>query len=241
MSDFYVGYLPKAPAGLAHFVRRIVVITGGLCALIALLLVLAQAPFPRSTFEYQNYREYEGTLEPWPYPTLLTGDSRFLLVDPGKHGFSADANDFQGKSVRLKGALIRRGEDGKMLELLPGSLQPVGAAQTRSDAILDLGRVTATGEIVDSKCYFGVMNPGNGKVHRDCAVRCISGGIPPAFLVKDSSGAVRTILLVGSDGRQLSREVLNFIAEPVQISGSLVRSGPTLILKIEPKDFRRKE
>jgi hypothetical protein len=29
--------------------------------------------------------------------------------------------------------------------------------------------MTLTGEIVDSKCYLGVMNPGQGKVHRDCA------------------------------------------------------------------------
>ena len=45
----------------------------------------------------------------------------------------------------------------------------------------DLDTFTLIGEIVDSKRYLGVMNPGNGKVHRDCAVRCLSGGIPPIF------------------------------------------------------------
>ena len=36
-----------------------------------------------------------------------------------------------------------------------------------------LGPVELTGEIADSKCWLGVMNPGEGTVHRDCARRCL--------------------------------------------------------------------
>jgi hypothetical protein len=93
----------------------------------------------------------------------------------------------------------------------------------------DLGVVELAGEIVDSKCYFGVMNPGNGKVHRACAVRCISGGIPPAFAAKDASGAIRTLLLSGVD----SREILDLVAEPVTVRGRLQRSEGDLILTID--------
>jgi hypothetical protein len=82
-----------------------------------------------------------------------------------------------------------------------------------------------TGEIVDSKCYFGVMNPGAGKVHRDCAVRCISGVIPPAFLVQDSSGNTITLLLAN-----WKRELLEHIAEPVTIRGRLSHSAGRLTL-----------
>ena len=85
-----------------------------------------------------------------------------------------------------------------------------------------------TGEIVDSKCYFGVMNPGNGKVHRDCAVRCISGGIPPAFLVRDANGQTVTLLLAN-----WKPELLNHIAEPITIRGRLSRSSGRLTLYAE--------
>jgi len=69
------------------------------------------------------------------------------------------------------------------------------------------------------------MNPGAGKVHRDCAVRCISGGIPPAFLVRDSSGNIVTLLLA-----HWKRELLDHIAEPVTVRGHLVRSAGRLTL-----------
>jgi hypothetical protein len=92
---------------------------------------------------------------------------------------------------------------------------------------------------VDAKCYLGVMTPGESKVHRDCAIRCISGGVPPAFLARDASGEVKILLLVGADGRALSREVLRYAAEPLELSGDLLRAGSTLTLKADPTQFRR--
>ena len=92
-----------------------------------------------------------------------------------------------------------------------------------------------TGEIVDSKCYFGVMNPGNGKVHRDCAARCISGGIPPMFVAKDSSGVSKSLVLAGV----VNRQVMEYVAEPVKIGGRLVRSGRLLILETDVGSIRR--
>jgi hypothetical protein len=202
---------------------------------IGVVLVFAQSPFASSAFEYQQYRDYRGVMVDWPYPMLVAGADRFLLVDPGKHGASIDG--LTGKTVELKGALIHRGAD-RMLELLPGSIRPTGDG-VAAEARLDLGAITLAGEIADSKCYLGVMNPGSGKVHRDCAARCISGGIPPAFVVRDASGESRTLLLVGSDGRRLNREVLDYVAEPLRISGRLVRSGATQVLQAEPRDFHR--
>jgi hypothetical protein len=93
--------------------------------------------------------------------------------------------------------------------------------------------VTLAGEIVDSKCYLGVMNPGNGKVHRDCAARCISGGIPAAFVVKDAAGVSKTLVLSNA-GR-----LLEFVAEPVEISGRLFRSNGMLKLRADPGSIRR--
>src|SRR5262249_34230834 len=125
-----------------------------------------------------------------------------------------------------KGERVFRGQD-HMIELQPGTLRAVGPGEPAAPAV-DLGEAQLTGEIVDSKCYFGVMNPGNGKVHRDCAVRCISGGIPPAFLVRDANGQTATLLLVN-----WKPDVLNHIAEPITIRGRLSRSSGRLTLSAE--------
>lgn len=237
--DFYIGYLPKAPRSMGRWVSRIataLVLTG---LTVGVLLILDQAPFAPSKFEFGVYREYFGVIEEWPYPILRTGSSSFLLVAPGKHGLSGPVAGLQGKSVSLRGSLIERGQD-RMLEVLPESLHETAqAAPQTALALADLGPVRLRGEIVDSKCYLGVMNPGNGKVHRDCAARCISGGAPPAFVAQDAAGETQVLLLVGSDGRALNKEILSFVAEPLEISGNLVRSGSNLVLKAEPADFLR--
>ena len=239
--EFYIGYLPKAPRALG---RRIALFTAGLIVTglaAALALTRDQPPFADSRFEFGIYRDYSGVIEEWPYPILRSGSTSYLLVAPGKHGFSEAAKGWQGKTVRLRGSLIERGPD-RMLEVLAGSLQEVAPPRAIDlSKPVGLGLVTLRGEIVDSKCYLGVMNPGNGKVHRDCAARCISGGAPPAFVARDAEGASRVLLLVGSDGRQLNREVLSFVAEPIEVSGELLRSGANLILKAEPSRFRRTE
>lgn len=237
--EFYVGYVPKAPPSLAKIIARIA--TGLLLAglVVAATLIFDQPPFAASRFEYGEYRDYSGVIEEWPYPLLITSDSSYLLVAPGKHGLSESVRGMEGKSVRLKGALIVRGAD-RMLEVLPGSISNATASIGRvTNQRIELGSVTLRGEIVDSKCYLGVMNPGSGKVHRDCAVRCISGGAPPALIVRDADGDSRVLLLIGTDDRALNREVLPFVAEPLEISGRLVRSGATLILRSEPGHFRR--
>src|SRR6266513_1903853 len=84
-----------------------------------------------------------------------------------------------------------------------------------------LGQQTLVGEIVDSKCYLGVMNPGQLTTHRACAIRCISGGIPPVLLVRQKDGPAIYLLLVSADGKPVNRQVLNMVAEPVEITGDV--------------------
>jgi hypothetical protein len=245
MNDFYVGYLPKAPTALARFVRKIIMVLGVLAVTAALVLVVGQMPFANSTFEYGKLRSFEGVVVTRPFPTLLVARpgetrqqdkySRYLLVAPGKHGAEDLVASFDGKQVRLQGQLIYR-EGGTMVEITPGSITVVDAAPADQETTRDLGAVRLTGEIVDSKCYLGVMNPGQGKVHRDCAARCLSGGIPPIFVTADEH---EQFLLVGLDGRALERDVLReFIAEPIQIQGERLRTGSTQLLKVDPRALR---
>jgi hypothetical protein len=223
-SEFYVGYLPM-PAKLKAAIRRIVIAIGILVAGVAIALVFEQSPFAASVFEYGQDRDFEGVLSPQPYPTLIGADgASWLLVAPGKHGFKNDLP--AGSIVRLRGERIYRGDD-RIIEVAPGSFEIAGAGRLPEREIA-LGSVQLTGEIVDSKCYFGVMNPGDGKVHRDCAARCIAGGIPPAFVVRDAEGRTSTLLLAN-----WRRELLDHVAEPITLRGRMARSAGRLVFYLE--------
>ena len=102
-----------------------------------------------------------------------------------------------------------------------------------------LGRQTLVGEIVDSKCWLGVMNPGALTPHRACAIRCISGGVPPVLLVRQKSGPPVYLLLVSASGKPVNKEVLALVAEPVAITGEVERQGDLLILRADPSTYRR--
>jgi hypothetical protein len=242
MNDFYVGYLPKAPQTLAGFVRRVVIALGLLALTVAMVLLLGQMRFANATFEYGKVRGFEGVIETTPYPALLVerpGDvrqderySRYLLVAPGKHGADELVAELDGKHVRLRGQLIYRA-GGTMIEIEPGSITLVQSTSADQKAIRDLGEITVTGEIVDSKCYLGVMNPGQEKVHRDCAARCLSGGIPPLFVTADGQAQY---LLVDIFGKALGHDALReFVAEPITARGELLQRGETRLLKIDPR------
>jgi hypothetical protein len=83
------------------------------------------------------------------------------------------------------------------------------------------------------------MIPGDSKPHRACAVRCISGGSPPLFVVREGSSHVFSTLLVSEGGEAVNADVLDFVAEPVEITGRLEREGDTLVLWANPATFRR--
>jgi len=250
MSDFYIGYLPKAPTALAGFLRRVILGIGLLVALAALVLVSAQHPFAKSTFEYGRLRSFEGVVLAQPYPTLWVSrpgksaqsdaDLQYLLVAPGKHGAESLVAKFDGLQVRLQGQLIYR-DSRSMVEVAPGSIELVPDSAVVSEAIRDLGPVTVSGEIVDSKCHLGVMNPGSGKVHRDCAARCLSGGIPPIFITTsgDTPDGREQFVLVGPDGSALAPDSLrDFIAEPITLRAELLQRGDLRFLQIDPKTLR---
>jgi len=203
--------------------------------------VVGQMPFANSAFEFGKLRSFEGVMAARPFPTLLVARpgevgqqdkySRYLLVAPGKYGADDLVTSFDGKHVRLQGQLIYRG--GTMVEVTPGSITVIDPEPSVQEVPRDLGALSLIGEIVDSKCYLGVMNPGEGKVHRDCAARCLSGGIPPIFVTTDGR---EQFLLVGLDGRALGRDALReFIAEPITIRGELFKQGETRMVGIDPQ------
>ena len=132
--DFYVGYVPRAPTLIARSITRIVIGVVLVALVISAILIVDQPPFAASKFEYGQYGDYSGVIEEWPYPLLITSDSSFLLVAPGKHGLSEYVRGLAGKSVRLKGSRIEFGAD-RMLEVLPGSISDASAVAGRPATI----------------------------------------------------------------------------------------------------------
>lgn len=239
--DFYVGYIPRAPRGLARWIGPIVGLTVVGAGAIAVTLALAQAPFAAAIFEYGSPRTFNGIIREFPAPSIgLDNGKSALLVGPGKHGAGPLIRGYDLRTVDLSGMRIQRGGD-LMIEVVPGSIRPASERAAAPETWTSLGSTELSGEIADSKCYLGVMNPGEGKVHRDCAARCISGGIPPAFIARDANGRRRLFLLTGPNGRAINHDVLSYVGEPVVISGNVFRSGERFRIEIEPERIRRME
>ena len=238
--EFYIGYAPHAPRGVARVARRVVATLFGSVALLALLLAFGQQRLALSVFEFGQYHEYSGVIRATPYPVLLTQTeqtlTQYLLVAPGKQ--HADVARFDGQAVTLRAARIRR-DGAVMLEIVPESLAATSTVSIVPPAQSELGTFTLVGEIVDSKCYLGVMNPGHTKPHRDCAVRCISGGVPPLFIARDAQGSELKLLLTDAHGAPVNQAVLDMVAEPLEIRGRVLRVGAQFYLQADPVGYRR--
>ena len=243
--DFYIGYLPKMPKNLARIIKTFVVLAFVAAIGLTVISWIGQKPFAKSVFEFGTVKEFEGTIQARPIPFLLVEKSeknnglptfeRFPLVAEGKHGFETSGID--GKKVKLKGTRIYR-DDLQMLEVVADSIQTLETSQKLTEEKSEsLGNFTLKGEIVDSKCYLGVMNPGQSKPHRDCAVACLRGGIPPLFIVKDASGNVSELWLLSDKNEPVNKEILDFVAEPIEITGEVSRIGNQLFFKINPSQI----
>jgi hypothetical protein len=227
VSDFYVGYLPKASAALAKRVKFITAGIAGCAIATAIVLALGQARLSFAAFEFGRERAFSGIIEERPVPSLLvkrpghnSGYSRYLLVAAGKHGADELVKGMNGRNASLRGQMIYR-ESGQMIEVAAGSVQ-AGNSTAIDLPEQDLGVVTVTGELVDTKCYLGVMNPGFGKVHRDCASRCLSGGIPAALL---SNGELYYL-----PAAEVSKALRRHAGELTTLQGKLVLRGGTKFL-----------
>jgi hypothetical protein len=252
MNDqFYIGWEDKAAPGLRGFVRLAVLGLLILAIGAALVLAAAQHVTSASIFEWGEIKKFAGILEMEPYPHLLVprpgeaggqqGFSTYYLVAPFKHGLDrARFAGLDGKSVSLEGTLIYRASQ-TMVEAVPDSIKAVDKPipALGGEETVGLGLQTLEGEIVDSKCFLGVMNPGQLLPHRACAIRCIAGGIPPILLVRQKSGLPVYLLLVSDDGKAVNQQVLDMVAEPVKITGEVERQGDLLILRADPGTYQR--
>lgn len=198
----------------------------------------------KGTFAFGDARVYQGILMAKPTPMLVSdemvnGHRLFYLVNSLKRGFpKAMAQKHHLAKVKIRGALIHDGYEA-MIEVSPNGVQAFGWAEKSPLKISEAREVILRGEIVDSKCHLGAMNPGRFKPHRACAIQCIAGGIPPILVVQSLDGALTYYLLVGPKGESIGRQLLDFVAEPIEVKGEARAIGDRNVLYLDTSTITR--
>ena len=252
-SEFYIGWMAKAPKSFAKHVMKVLLVLFPVALIVGYLLSTHQKKFSTANFEFGKTTEIKGVYYNSPVQMLKVFDKNNLsmtipLVGYGKHGAETAIMELEkekgvslnGRVVTLKGSLIYG--DGKTLLQVDKNDNPIvniGAVSTVQLQQKELGTQTIRGEIIDPKCYFGVMKPGEGKVHRDCAIRCILGGIPPVLHVQNDKGESNYYLIVGPNGEKMNEAVQDFVAEPVSIQARVVQQDDWIILYTGKESIKR--
>lgn len=241
--DFYVGYLPVPPRQRRFLMWLVPLLVAA--ALGAAAFSTARHADPGAArWDTDHITTIEGAADVAPYamirePDPAGGVRTTLLVGEGKHGAIDRIRPCVGQTIRVRGHLLQR--DGRQLLELDSDASGVEAISPAAPPPPDVrrvGREMLRGEIIDPKCYFGAMKPGEGKVHRECATLCIAGGIPPMFRTTDQSGRPAYYLIVAADGAAANQLVLPYIGDPVEIDADLEIRGDISVIRLNPAQIK---
>jgi hypothetical protein len=253
--EFYIGWMGNAPRSFANTIKKYLLVLLSIVIVLGVLLALSQRKFGTGNFEFGTLTEVKGIYSNIPVPSLkvingkdIWGNKNYItvpLIGYGKHGADGILADLekekntslQGKEVTLKGTLLYN--DGKLLMQIDANDKPLlnlAVGEKIVPEIKELGTMDVKGEIVDPKCFFGVMKPGEGKPHKDCAIRCILGGMPPILKVTDSEGKQNYYLIVGSNGEKINEDLKEFVASPVLLHAKAIRYDDWIVLYSNPKN-----
>lgn len=237
--EFYIGWQARMATDLARRLRAAVIPAAVMIPLIIALIVWFQNPVDRGSYEFGVVKSFEGVIYETPIPRLRldAGNGKMvdhILVGAGKFGVKTLIAGAHGHRVKFDGSLIVR-EPFRMIEMnRPETFTIVdqSAAPAPDDDVSSLGKGKFTGELVDTKCWSGVMRPATGKVHRACAIRCLSGGVPPGLLVRDGSGDGVVLMLAGPQGEALNYDI-QLAGTFIEVSGMLELHGVTPVLRVD--------
>jgi hypothetical protein len=245
-NDFFIGWSPEMPTiDRRFFLGSGVALTLGTGA-IAAGVASGQNPPQPGGWNMGEVRDFKGVATAEPYAMLRTTDvdgtpKTVLLGCQGKCGVSAKIGALSGKAVTVKGSLIQRGPYA-MIAVIDGldwiREDTEGNASLAFPAIETLGEIKLKGEILDTKCWFGAMNPNQGKVHKACASLCIRGGLPPAFYVKDIRDQ-QALMIMTDRGLAHGKDLLEFVADPVELTATAKRWGDLLLVDSPVSGIRR--
>ncbi len=242
----YVAYRPVQPKQ-RKFLRWCVPLCLWILCGVSFIWARAQTSPGTAVWDQAKPVTLRGVMVAKPYPILFTYDDAgvqraVMLVEVGKHGTAGRAEPLDGRAVVVSGWPLHR--DGRrILELEPLDSALVADGEVITPAAVPpltrVGTVTLRGEIVDSKCYLGAMKPGEGKTHKECAILCVKGGIPPMFVTRDAAGVATCYLVQDATGGPLDPALYPFIADPIELTGELMMWEGLHVLRVNAAGVKR--
>lgn len=244
-SPFFVGYLDM-PNALKRFYVPLTIVMMVLSALAGFIFASQQSSTAEASWQTESTVTFTGLLMVDPYPVLhrlhpekSRAIESVLLVRQGKYSAEEFAHAAHGEMVSITGFVISRG-GWTMLELRSADdIVAMDLDQSDDEDFLrtkietvSLGDVTLSGEVADSKCFLGVMKPGEGSVHKACAEVCLLGGMPTMLVVRDQRENRYGYILTLHDGSSASRSMAERAADKLEINGELMQKGDLMYLRM---------
>jgi hypothetical protein len=247
--DFFIGWSENPPKRYVSAAKLFFGVALLSVLVVAYLFVKNQKGFIHSVYDFSGQKEYSGYLvdEPvWGLSVFMEGERKTIpLVGFGKNGadqaidlFMSSVDIKAGSKVTLRGTVFHY-QDKYWMELTDGpqSLVSYDGEGALERSIKAIGHRKLTGEIVDPKCFFGVMNPATKAVHRSCAIRCISGGIPPLLAIRENGVFVDYYFVNGADG-DITNRLLPYVGIPVSLSGLVTNYDDWKSITVDPSGLK---
>lgn len=231
--EFYIGWSQNYPIGYKKKSRLFLSTLVVLVIALGFLVPRSMETLKDSTYEFTAQKKYTGILikEPVAMLRVVKNGQIFdhMLVNFGKKSALPTINavekergeDLHGRKVNL--TVTEMSYKGrKVFELTDEkeSFLKIGRVTDIDNSMRALGSSNLRGEIVDPKCFFGAMNPGEGKVHRSCAALCLRGGIP-AVLATGKKESQEYYIIKGADGENINMKLLDIVGEDVKMAGTI--------------------
>ena len=244
--EFYINYAPL-PSSYKRFLIQFIPLFMLGAVLFGLILPGWHNQF--NSGKINGSVELEGLLVGEPVPHLIVprpGDvsssvpfSRYILSGLGKTSPSASVLEQLDKWVKLKGTMVSRNHLSVIAVRSAEAIDAPENVTINPDRNTSLGEYSLTGEILDGKCYPGIMKPGQSKTHKACAIRCISGGVPAVFRVENNRNDVMYFLLADKQGQAVNDRILDLVADPIRITGNVMQYDDMFVLQADPATYER--
>lgn len=235
---FFVGWAPRAPAGLRGFLGVLALCLVAGAGLLGFALSASVDDPGAGSFDWAaGEQTLRGTITPLPYPLLTLPPTRehpaghtVLLSGEGKRGVAL-APSLAGRVVDATGLMLKRGTiDMMQVDDDPGLREAPGEAAP--PAPVALGQWRLVGEICDGKCWTGAMRPGSGLAHKACANLCLAGEIPPVLVTTGAVAGSSFLLLAGADGGPMPAALRPLVGQRITLGGAVERRGDLLVLRV---------